>query len=254
MEMSKSGSKKLDEGSARPFTLAVEGNIGSGKSTMLNCFQQFADVQLSPEPINQWCDLKGHNLLELLYKDPKRWSFQFQSYVQLTRLQLIREKSAARVRILERSLQNNRYCFLELARKVGSLSEEELAVLHAWHEWLDSSLNLNLDLIVYLKTHPDVAYQRMLARNRSEESSAKLQYLVHLHEAYEDWLISQKFGDLDTPVLVFDANFDLTEMNQRYQEAADIIRGLKRLPKKINYFPECLQEFEDKENIVNNIL
>lgn len=107
---------------------------------------------------------------------------------------------------------------------------------------------------MYLKTHPDVAYQRMLARNRSEESSAKLQYLVHLHEAYEDWLISQKFGDLDTPVLVFDANFDLTEMNQRYQEAADIIRGLKRLPKKINYFPECLQEFEDKENIVNNIL
>ena len=33
----------------------------------------------------QWCDVKGHNLLHKLYEDPKRWSFQFQSYVQLTR-------------------------------------------------------------------------------------------------------------------------------------------------------------------------
>ena len=56
-------------------------------------------------------------------------------------------------------------------------------------------MDLKLDLIVYLRTSPEVAYQRMRSRNRAEESGAPFSYLQHLHEAYEDWLIRQKFGD-----------------------------------------------------------
>ena len=73
--------------SDRPFIVSVEGNIGSGKSTMLSYFEKFGDVELVPEPVGQWCDLNGHNLLAKLYENPSRWSFQFQSYVQLTRYQ-----------------------------------------------------------------------------------------------------------------------------------------------------------------------
>ena len=46
---------------------------------------------------------------------------------------------------MERSIQNNRYCFLELAKKNGSLSEQELEVLNAWYDMLESRMNLNLD-------------------------------------------------------------------------------------------------------------
>ena len=81
----------------KPFLVTVEGNIGSGKSTMLNYFNKMEDVELCPEPVNQWCDLDGHNLLGKLYEDPNRWSFQFQSYVQLTRLQILRKKTDAKV-------------------------------------------------------------------------------------------------------------------------------------------------------------
>ena len=50
---------------------------------------------------------------------------------------------------------------------------------------------LDLDLIVYLRTDPDVAYDRMRSRGRTEEAGAPLKYLQLLHEAYEDWLINQ---------------------------------------------------------------
>ena len=30
------------------------------------------DVELIPEPVAQWCDVNGHNLLGKLYEDPKR--------------------------------------------------------------------------------------------------------------------------------------------------------------------------------------
>ncbi len=57
-------------------------------------------------------------------------------------------------------------------------------------------MSLDLDLIVYLRTEPEVSYARMRARDRKEESGAPLSYLQHLHQAYEEWLIKQKFGDL----------------------------------------------------------
>ena len=70
---------------SRPFVVSVEGNIGSGKSTMLDYFDKFPEVELLPEPVKQWTDLGGHNMLQKLYEDPKKYNFQFQSYVLLTR-------------------------------------------------------------------------------------------------------------------------------------------------------------------------
>ncbi len=30
---------------------------------MLNYFNKFTDVELIPEPVTDWCDVNGHNLL-----------------------------------------------------------------------------------------------------------------------------------------------------------------------------------------------
>jgi ABC-type polar amino acid transport system ATPase subunit len=38
----------------KPFVVSVEGNIGSGKSTMLDFYCQLEDVQLHPEPVEKW--------------------------------------------------------------------------------------------------------------------------------------------------------------------------------------------------------
>ena len=66
--------------SPKPFTVIVEGNIGSGKSTFLEHFRQRRgqDVEVLSEPVSKWQDVKGHNLLRLMYDDPGRWSLAFQ--------------------------------------------------------------------------------------------------------------------------------------------------------------------------------
>ena len=46
--------KKMSSLGSRPFTVAIEGNIGSGKSTMLKTFNQHAEVQVLPEPVSKW--------------------------------------------------------------------------------------------------------------------------------------------------------------------------------------------------------
>ncbi|KAH9362443.1 hypothetical protein HPB48_020147 [Haemaphysalis longicornis] len=48
-----------------------------------------------------------------MYKDPKRWGLTFQTYVQLTMMQLHLEPVPSPVKIMERSLHSARYVFVE---------------------------------------------------------------------------------------------------------------------------------------------
>jgi len=47
----------------KPYTVLVEGNIGSGKTSFLNYFSQFKDVETLAEPVDKWRNFKGFNLL-----------------------------------------------------------------------------------------------------------------------------------------------------------------------------------------------
>lgn len=48
----------------QPFTVLIEGNIGSGKTTFLNHFQQFQEkICLITEPVEKWRNVRGVNLL-----------------------------------------------------------------------------------------------------------------------------------------------------------------------------------------------
>ena len=55
---------------------------------MVDCFGSLilyhfcSKVDVLTEPVSKWQDVKGHNLLQLMYDDPSRWSLTFQSYVQ----------------------------------------------------------------------------------------------------------------------------------------------------------------------------
>ena len=91
----------------RPKTIVVEGNIGSGKTTFLDLFKDRPDVfEIMAEPVDKWRNCQGHNLLDKMYTDPKRYSLLFQTYVQLTMLQqhTAAQKAPRPVRIMERSL------------------------------------------------------------------------------------------------------------------------------------------------------
>lgn len=86
---------------AQRVTLAVEGNIGAGKSTFLNIMADQAlelqdIIEVVPEPVEEWQSVAGAeggegpvNLLDRFYKDPQRYAYTFQHYVLLTRMQKV---------------------------------------------------------------------------------------------------------------------------------------------------------------------
>ena len=90
---------------SKPYTVIVEGNIGSGKTTFLQPFTKHSGlVEVLPEPVEKWRNLQGHNLLQKLYEDPRKYSLLLQTYIQLTMVQLHCKPCPTPVRIMERSL------------------------------------------------------------------------------------------------------------------------------------------------------
>lgn len=78
--------------------LSVEGNIGSGKSTLIRLIKDrhpkvivnlSVQIHYLDEPLTEWQSLNGDprlNLLKEFYTNPTRWAFTMQSYAFFSRL------------------------------------------------------------------------------------------------------------------------------------------------------------------------
>lgn len=201
----------------------VEGNIGAGKSTFLKMVGQHLNVQLVYEPLAQWQNIAGHNLLDYFYKDMQRWSYTFQSFAFITRIQAQRDHSqlnTAPVQIVERSVYTDRYCFARNCYEMGLMSEIEWQLYQQWFSWLMATMPLP-DAFIYLQASPDICYDRLKMRNRSEESATDRGYLQLLHDRHEEWLVHKKHVDpalSSVPVLILECSDDF-EHNQKVQSA-----------------------------------
>lgn len=209
----------------KKFTVSVEGNIGCGKTTLLSYFEPFSTVEAIKEPINKWTNVHGHNALELLYKDPKRWSFSFNNYALLTRLQMHEHVPATPVKMLERSIYSTRYVFVENSYQSGSLAGLEHAVLDEMFCHILKTRKVEVDLIVYLRASPEVCYERLRRRNRKEENTVPYDFIKRLHDLHEDWLIKE-LHPVPGKLLVLDASMELPQMKKQYEErSSEILCG-----------------------------
>jgi deoxyadenosine/deoxycytidine kinase len=68
----------------------------------------------------------------------------------------------------------------------GLLSSIEWETYNYWFNTFKETSKVNL--IIYIKTNPDKCLERINKRNRIEENSIKLDYLVKCDKYHNDWL------------------------------------------------------------------
>lgn len=215
-------------------SIIVEGNIGAGKSTFLRLVDQALNVQVVYEPHEKWQDINGAgNLLENFYADTKRWAYTFQSYAFITRVleqEAYLKKALHPIQILERSVYSDRYCFAKNCYQMGTMTALEWKLYKEWFSWLINDYVKKPQGFIYLKTDPEVCYERLLKRSRSEEKAVPLEYLQKLHQKHEDWLIHKKDvleHLVDIPVLVLECNqefeADSAQMNEHLKKIRDFL-------------------------------
>ncbi|XP_046743384.1 deoxynucleoside kinase-like [Diprion similis] len=96
----------------KPLSIIVEGNIGCGKTTFTKRFLSDHRVCTLLEPLDQYPDVAGVNLLQLMYEDPDRYCYQFQHHVQQVMYDRHLLLTSRPVKIMERSMFSG-YCFIE---------------------------------------------------------------------------------------------------------------------------------------------
>jgi deoxynucleoside kinase len=224
--------------SSQPFTVNVEGNIGSGKSTFLDYFKNLDDFLVLEEPVDKWKNLHGHNLLDLKFNNPSLFQFPFQSYATLTRLRQHVQASDKAVKIMERSLLTARHCFVENLHDSGALHDGMYEVLNQYYAFINESHPIRCDLIVYLRTSPEVAMSRVQCRARKEEVPLSDEYLVQLHNRHEALLYD--VNKVQIPVITIDASKSIEEMAQEYQRVLELINVRLLESFQIGYKPPVL--------------
>lgn len=231
-------SSSTEDAKARVKRVSIEGNIAVGKSTFAKLLQSACpDWEVVAEPLSKWQNidsgsLKGtdappqttvSNLLQMMYQDPQRWSYTFQTYSCMTRLKTQLQPPPAHllssegmpVQVYERSVYSDRYIFALNMFELGCISATEWAVYQDWHSFLVEQFGHQVELegIIYLRASPEKCLERLGHRARDEEKGVKLDYLEKLHIQHERWLVERSteihFEKLkQIPVLQLDASVE----------------------------------------------
>ncbi|XP_040079835.1 deoxyguanosine kinase, mitochondrial isoform X5 [Oryx dammah] len=161
----------------------------------------------------------------MMYQEPARWSYTFQTFSFLSRLKVQLEAFPEKllevgkaVQIFERSVYSDRYIFAKTLFENGSLSDIEWHIYQDWHYFLlqEFASRLRLHGFIYLQAAPQVCLKRLHRRGRQEEKEVELAYLEQLHGQHEAWLVHKTTplhseALLNIPVLVLDVNDDFSE-------------------------------------------
>jgi deoxyadenosine/deoxycytidine kinase len=173
--------------------LSLDGNIGAGKSTLLAALRTaMPDVEFVEEPVGIWTTLKneeGVSLLELFYKDRRRWAYTFQNCALMTRLLSLRTALATtrkQVIITERSVLTDRHVFAEMLRAAGEIDAVEWELYMRWYDAFAAELPVRG--IIYLTTGVGTSAARIRQRGREGEDQIPLDYLTALDEAHQRWI------------------------------------------------------------------
>ena len=184
------------------MNIHVEGNIGAGKSTLIKFIGENFECNTSQEPVDSWLSLRDgdKSILDKFYEDQKRWSFAFQMNCFISRSNQVKALPKQGRNFIERSIYSDKIfasnCFAN-----GMMDPIEMQIYSNWSNWLEYELCPKVDAIIYLRSTPEVSYDRIKQRSRTGESDIPLEYLQQLHELHDQWLTTT-----DIPVLTIDAD------------------------------------------------
>lgn len=213
-----------------PIIISVDGNIGSGKSTLFEnlktIYKDNNEIGFAEEPVNEWANIVDENnvnILENLYKDSKKYSFRFQMMAYISRLSLLKkmiEKNQYSIIFTERSVYTDKEIFAKKLFDDGFIEKDEYTIYNMWfHEFLK---DISLYSVIYVNVEPEICLQRIIKRNRKGENIS-LEYLQSLHKYHEEWLNKETKDKFN--IVKIDANLDtdLKEHESKKTEWANFV-------------------------------
>jgi deoxyadenosine/deoxycytidine kinase len=182
----------------KPVIISVEGNIGSGKTTILEHLQTTLQgdntILFLREPLDVWERVKdeqtGETILEKFYANPDQYAFPFQVMAYATRLSMIRQTMRSHPRckaiVCERSLTADKEIFAKMLHDDGKIDSVCYQIYQQFYK--EFSDEIGLDGIVYIDADANVCKERVILRSRQGENGISIEYLSKCKSYHDEWL------------------------------------------------------------------
>ena len=161
--------------------VAVAGNIGVGKSTLVSLISNRLGWKPFYEPVGE------NPYLADFYEDMKAWAFQSQIFFLTRRLrihrQLIDHPTSA---IQDRSVYEDAEIFAHNLYNQQLIDDRDYRSYFELYQVLTEFLPPP-DLVIYLRASVSTLQKRIKHRGRDYEQQISMEYLAQLNKLYEDW-------------------------------------------------------------------
>lgn len=174
--------------------IAIAGNIGAGKSTLVEFLSQTYGVTPFYEPNDD------NPYLADFYMDMKRWAFRSQLYFLCSKFRLHQQLDRQPgVVALDRTIFEDAEIFATALFQMRKISKRDWQVYQAFYAAILEAIRPP-DLLIYLRCSMRTLRQRIRLRGRKMEQDVAPAYLKRLDQLYEAWIAGYEMSD----VLVLD--------------------------------------------------
>jgi deoxyadenosine/deoxycytidine kinase len=182
--------------SFKPLIISIEGNIGSGKTTIIEHLEKRLGknkcIVFLREPLDVWESVKdketGENILQKFYSNPDKYAFPFQIMAYSSRLSMLRkaikENPNCSAIICERSLEADKNIFAKMLHDDGKIDDICYQIYQKYYK--EFSDEFGLDGIIYIDADAEICKQRVAKRSRQGEDGISLEYLQKCKEYHDD--------------------------------------------------------------------
>ncbi len=162
--------------------IAIAGNIGVGKSTLVKLLSESLTWTPFYEPVAE------NPYLSDFYEDMQAWAFHSQVYFLMRRLRIHRKLMNQPGSVVQdRSVYEDAEIFAHNLYLQDSISERDYATYRELYQVLVAFLPPP-DLVIYLRASVPTLLDRISKRNRDYERTISADYLADLNELYENWV------------------------------------------------------------------
>ncbi|HVO29111.1 MAG TPA: deoxynucleoside kinase [bacterium] len=161
--------------------IAVAGNMGSGKSSLVRFLcQQF---QLTPffEPNDR------NPYIEDFYEDMKEYAFRSQIFFLIHRFRMHREMEGRPETVVQdRTIYEDAEIFAEYLHRRKLIDARDYRTYREMYETLVGELKPP-DLLIYLQCSTKALMKRIERRGRKSEEGVPRNYVEKLNDLYDEW-------------------------------------------------------------------
>ncbi len=179
----------------RGKTIAVAGNIGSGKSSLVDFLSQAYDIKPFYEPNDE------NPYLPDFYADMRRWAFHSQLYFLSNKFRLhMALDQHDGVVVLDRTIFEDAEIFATALRQMRKFTGRDWETYWNFYRIILDAIQPP-NLMIYLRCPMRTIRRRIRLRGRAMEQDIPLSYLKRLERLYETWIKRYTMGE----VLILDS-------------------------------------------------